>query len=106
MQGPETRLRKRIVKVLLREYPQAYVRKVHGNAYQNIGIADLLCCFEGHFIALEVKRPKKLATPAQLLEGRKVEKAGGTFAIVTSPEEAILAVKRGLKNNDSCPHPF
>ncbi len=97
MRGPETRLRKKIVKKLEDLWPLAYIRKIHGNAFQNIGLPDLLCCIDGSFIGLEIKCPGKKATPAQILEGERITRASGHFAVVTSTDEAILAVEKGLK---------
>lgn len=98
MTGPETRLRKKIVKKLLEIWPRAYIRKIHGNAFQNVGIADLLCCIEGVFFALEVKMKGRHATPAQLLEGEKVKKASGYFAVVFSVDETVSFVQKTLKS--------
>jgi hypothetical protein len=96
MRGPETRLRKKIVKALQEKYPRAYIRKIHGNAFQNIGIADLLCSIEGYFFALEIKIPGKKATEAQMLEGRRVINSKGVFGVVTSIDETLNLVERGL----------
>jgi hypothetical protein len=97
MQGPETRLRKKIVAAMLLVWPKAYVRKIHGNAFQNIGVPDLICCIEGLFFGLEIKCPGKKATPAQVLEGRKIVLAKGSFAVVTSVNETLDFVKKELK---------
>lgn len=97
MQGPETRLRKKIVAGLKADWPKAYIRKIHGNAFQNIGIADLLCSFSGIFIALEIKTPGKRATPAQLLEGQKVVESGGYFSVVDSLDKSRSFVRECLK---------
>lgn len=99
MPKPETRLQRKIKLKLLERWPRAYIRKIHGNQFQNIGVADFLCGIEGYFFALEVKLPKKSSkpTPAQLLEGQKVLQAHCIFGIVRSPEEAIDLVERGLE---------
>jgi hypothetical protein len=98
MRGPETRLRKKIVAALLEKYPTAYVRKIHGNAFQNVGIPDLLCCIEGHFFGLEVKRPgrERRTTPAQVIELKKIREAGGFSSVVTTPEKTLDYVRRRL----------
>jgi hypothetical protein len=101
MRGPETRLRLKIRDELQRLWPKAWIRKIHGNRFQHVGIMDYLCCFEGFFIGLEVKIPNGKATPAQLNEGRLLERAGGYFAIVTSREEAVDAVREGIKRGRS-----
>lgn len=97
MRGPETRLRKKIVKALEEAYPEALFRKIHGGPMQNVGIPDLLCCVEGRFVGLEVKRPGKKATPAQNLEIWKIIKAGGIAGVVRTPEEALDLLKKGIE---------
>ena len=48
------------------------------------GCSDILCCYRGAYIALEVKRPGKKATPKQEGFLAAVRKAGGIGAVVTS----------------------
>ena len=98
MQGPETRLRKKIVEALQKRYPKGYFRKVHGNQFQNIGVPDLLCCVNGRFLGLEIKLPGKKPTPAQILELQKIAKAGGVSAVVTSVAEALDKAKEISEN--------
>ena len=67
----------------------AYVIKTHGSP-ASAGVADLLVCYEGKFIALEVKRPETrgTVTPRQQAHLDAVAAAGGISAVVTSVEEA------------------
>jgi hypothetical protein len=46
------------------------------------GCADLLCCYRGHFLAVEVKRPGGRLTPAQASFLRAVEAAGGKALVI------------------------
>ena len=42
---------------------QIWFLKIHGNSFQTSGVPDLLVCFCGYFIAIEVKRyPNTLST--------------------------------------------
>lgn len=100
MTGPETRLRKRIVKALTERYPTGYFRKIHGNAFQNVGVPDLLCCVEGKFFGLEIKRPGKHATPAQELEMAKIRKARGFASEIDSVKGALDFVKGELSGKN------
>jgi len=59
---------------------------------QNIGIPDLLCCVDGLFIGIEVKRPGKKATPAQALIIDRIRKAGGWADVATSASESLEVV--------------
>ena len=54
----------------------AWVVKFHASAYTPKGIPDLLVCFCGVFIGLELKTGSKLSE-WQELQGRRILKAGG-----------------------------
>lgn len=41
------------------------------------GVSDIIACYKGKFIAIEVKSPSKKPTPYQLQFLKEVEKAGG-----------------------------
>ncbi len=58
-----------------------YCEKIHGNEFQS-GIADLLCCYKGRFIALEVKAPDGHASQLQIAKLKKVRKAGGIGEVI------------------------
>ena len=82
---PETRLQKKMQARL--KARGAYVAKIHGNIYSE-GIPDLLVCYKGRFIALEVKTPenKKGATPLQAGNIRAIRKARGLAYVVRTVE--------------------
>jgi len=45
------------------------------------GTSDLICCFKGHYLAIEVKCHPNMPTPEQILFGRMVNSAGGIFLV-------------------------
>lgn len=61
-------------------------------AASRTGVADLLLCVGGFFLAMEVKRPGKKPTPMQKENSRQVHAAGGFSVVVTSLEEAQEAI--------------
>lgn len=62
------------------------------------GLPDLVGCVRGRFLGLEVKRPKKgRVSEIQLDTLGKIRAEGGEAQVVTSPEEAIEAVRSSLK---------
>lgn len=94
---PESRLQTKIQKALKQAFPGSYWRKIHGGQYQKKGIPDLLGCVQGRFFGLEVKCPDgDPPTDLQKANIRQIKKAGGGSCVVTSPEEAIDAVRRTL----------
>ena len=75
----EQDFQKKIVTAL--EAKGAYVVKVV--AASKKGVPDILCCYEGYFIAIEVKTPTTRANVSKLQEYNldKIRKADG-YAIV------------------------
>jgi hypothetical protein len=70
-----------------------YVAKIHGGLYGTAGIPDLLVCWKGTFIGLEVKRPGGAgATPQQAAQLEGIKRAGGTSAVVRSFDEALAVL--------------
>lgn len=74
------------IKRYLDKLSECYVIKTHGSIY-SAGQPDLLGCYKGKTLALEVKRPGGKPTPLQLAVLKKWEAAGAIAAVVTSVEE-------------------
>lgn len=64
MGAKETNLTKRIEDWWKKK--GTYVLKFHGNQFTQAGVPDLIMCYNGMFIALEVKVDDKKPTPLQL----------------------------------------
>lgn len=56
------------------------------------GAPDLLCARKGRLVLVEVKGPKGKLTPAQVESHARLSFAGVTVHVVTTPEEALMAV--------------
>lgn len=56
-----------------------YVEKIFGGGYQSAGVPDILCCYRGYFIAIEVKSPtgKGRLSDIQELKIKEIRRAGG-----------------------------
>jgi hypothetical protein len=54
---------------------------------KNSGFPDILCCFNGLFIGIEVKIYKGIQSEDQILTQNRIEKAQGLYFIVTSVKE-------------------
>lgn len=69
--------------------------KVHGSALMMAGLPDLIGCWRGRFIGLEVKMPDKRDNTSvrQDYVHSLILKAGGVVAVVCSPEEALEVVR-------------
>ncbi|MCZ9313187.1 MAG: VRR-NUC domain-containing protein [Methanocorpusculum sp.] len=60
-----------------------------GAAYTKSGIPDLLVCFNGHFLGIEVKAANGKPSPLQIHNLKLIDKAGG-FAILLYPKDFEL----------------
>lgn len=70
--------------------------KIHGGAYQVSGLPDIIGCYKGRFVALEVKMPGRLSTLSkrQRLVLSRVRHSGGTAAVVVDVQGALEVVRR------------
>lgn len=84
----ESDLQRRIIRAL--ECRNAYV--VNVVVAGRSGTPDLVVCFDGRFIALEVKVPHRYPTALQRVEMAMVQTAGGHAYVVRSVAEAIQAL--------------
>ena len=55
----------------------AYFIKTHGDRFSKIGVPDLIVCYKGLFIGIELKAPNGKPSELQLYNLREIEKSGG-----------------------------
>ena len=67
----------------------AWVFKVHGSPYQQVGVPDLLVGYEGRFYAMEVKQPGGVMSPVQVKAIEAIRASGSVAGRVESVEEAV-----------------
>lgn len=84
----ESSIQSRIVRYL-RGLDRTYVLNIGGGASTAKGTSDLIICYRGRFIALEVKRPDGSygLTKPQAIRLKSIGNAGGVGAVVTSVED-------------------
>lgn len=58
------------------------------------GTPDLLLCYQGRFIGLEVKSPTGRQSPDQKIAQKAIEKAGGIYLLVRGVDEVIAALEK------------
>lgn len=61
--------------------------KSHGGPMQRAGVPDLIVCYAGRFIAVEVKRPGEQPTSLQSATMQRISEAGGVSGVATSVDE-------------------
>lgn len=102
----EAGLVRALQRTVAKRWPDAWVFKVVGSPMQMIGVPDLLVVVEGLLIGAEAKyrRPgeslehaRGRATAQQVIQMDRIVRAGGVAGVVTSPEELVDLVERGLK---------
>lgn len=65
------------VKTFLKDRGAWVLKYWGGAAYTKSGVPDLLVCFSGWFIGIELKAPRGKPSDLQLYQLREIEKAGG-----------------------------
>ena len=68
--------------------------KEHGGPYGSSGIPDIICCYKGRFLGLEVKLPNGKLTELQKRAIEKINRAGGVACRVESVEEVRVVIDR------------
>lgn len=77
------------VKRLLKDRGAWLVKYWGGGGFTKSGIPDLLVCFRGHFLGIELKGPRGKPSELQLYHLRQIEQAGG-YGILLYPQDFDL----------------
>lgn len=91
----ESKLSKDIRVAIQNHYgPRVFVFKVWGSEHMMAGLPDLIGCIGGKFFGLEVKHPETrgVLSERQKYVGELIRGAGGYWAVVTNPREALSAL--------------
>lgn len=68
--------------------------KEHGGPYGTSGVPDIICCYKGRFLGLEVKLPSGKLTELQKRAIAKINRAGGIAFRVESSEDVRAIIAR------------
>jgi hypothetical protein len=84
---PERRLVRRIQLLIDERGGRCF--KIHGgdNPFQEVGIPDILACYRGRFLGLEVKLPGEEPSPMQWKVLDEIRAAGGIARVVRTVVE-------------------
>jgi len=77
---PEKRVKEAVVKVLKAEGVYYFFPATHG--FGRSGVPDIICCVNGHFLAIECKANGGKPTALQIKEIESIRISGGTAVIV------------------------
>lgn len=96
MATPEGKVKARVIKTI--KAFNAYYFMPIGGMYSKIGVPDIICCYNGRFVAIECKAGKNKPTALQERELKTIRDAGG-YALVIN-EENIDDVRNLLESID------
>lgn len=65
----------------------AYYVKYFGNSYSQVGVPDILACYKGRFIGIEVKNETGKTSPLQDYNLASIKRAGGISLVARSVED-------------------
>jgi hypothetical protein len=86
----------------LKTVPGCFAWKEHGGMYGTAGLPDIICCYRGRFVGLEVKTPDGKLSKLQEVTIAKIKAAKGEAFKVTSVKE----VKEIFKNLNAQEEPL
>lgn len=92
MSQPEARLGRQIKAALLER--GAFGFKIHGGPTMMVGLPDLIFCYRGQFVALEVKMPEGVVSSIQRRRIAEIREAGGYAFVVRSVASAVRVLER------------
>ncbi len=94
MSQPEARLSGEIRREMIKR--GAFGFKIHGGPTMMAGLPDLIFCYRGRFIGLEVKMPDPSSQPSKIQRRRiaEIRSAGGHAFVVRSVASAVRVLER------------
>lgn len=94
MTTPESRVKASVVKLLKKHKIYHFFPATHG--FGRSGVPDIICCFDGEFLALEIKAGNNKPTALQEREIERIFDAGGSAYVINEDEVANLDEWIGL----------
>ena len=79
---PEGKVKRKVVEVLKKH--EVWYFFPANNGFGKSGIPDIIAIVDGHFVGVEVKSATGKPTELQMICGRQIEEAGGTWLVVSN----------------------
>jgi len=94
MSQPEARLGSEIRRECIKR--GAFAFKIHGGPTMMVGLPDLIMCYRGVFVAMEIKVPDPSSQPSVIQRRRikEIREAGGRAYVVRSVQSAMRVLAR------------
>ena len=74
----------------------AYYFKHHGNQFSQVGVPDIVACYKGRFIGIEVKNETGKTSPLQDINLKMINEAGGIGIVARSVEDVRKIIDNTL----------
>ena len=65
----------------------AYYFKHHGNQFSQVGVPDIIACYKGRFMGIEVKNETGKTSPLQDVNLKMIKDAGGIGIVARCVED-------------------
>jgi Holliday junction resolvase len=96
MPTPESKVKAAVVKLLKKHGIYYFFPATHG--YGRSGVPDIVCCFDGKFLAFECKAGDNKPTALQEKEMNKIFESGGSAYVINEDNvnevEELIILKR------------
>lgn len=70
----------------------AYYFKHHGNQFSQVGVPDIIACYKGRFIGIEVKNETGKTSPLQDVNLKMINDAGGIGIVARCVEDVSKVI--------------
>ena len=90
MTTPEKKVKDQVVRLLKKWDVYYFFPATHG--YGRSGVPDIICCYNGKFLAIECKAKGNKSTTLQLKEQAAIRAAGGTSIVIKEDNIELVRV--------------
>lgn len=93
---PEKKVKDKVVKILKEEEVYYFFPATHG--FGRSGVPDIVCCVNGHFLAVECKAGTNKPTALQVREIEAIRRSNGVAIVVNEENwDMVRGLMRMLK---------
>ena len=93
---PEKKVKDKVVKMLKEEEVYYFFPATHG--FGRSGVPDIVCCVNGHFLAVECKAGTNKPTALQVREIEAIRRSNGVAIVVNEENwDMVRALVRKMK---------
>ena len=92
-------MREKVVENKIKDYLTSkgiYHFKIHGDSFVKPGFPDIVACWDGKFLAIEVKRPgaKNEQSEQQKIHEKNILKSGGIYLLADNLDDVKKIIEK------------